>query len=128
VTIEYRVRPELRNEQLEALMGGPYEYLKILAHSLLWIGAFDGDRLVGYANVAWDGGVHTFLLDPTVDPEYRHRGIGTRLVKEALSAVTKVPEIEWVHVDSDEALMKDFYEPAGFRPTPAGLVRMDDLR
>lgn len=128
MTIEYRVRPDLRNEQLEALLGGPYDYLNILARSLTWIGAFDGDRLIGYANVAWDGGVHAFLLDPTVEESYRHRGIGTQLVKEALAATAKAPEIEWMHVDSDEALMRDFYEPAGFRPAPAGLVHLDDLR
>jgi len=128
VTIEYRERPELRNEQIEALRGASANYLEALDHSLTWIGAFDGDRLIGYANVAWDGGVHAFLLDPTVDPAYRHRDIGTQLVKEALVATAKVPEIEWMHVDSDEALMRDFYEPAGFRPTPAGLVHLDDLR
>ncbi len=126
--IDYRERPEVRNEQLEELLGGPYDYLQVLARSLTWIGAFDDDRLIGYANIAWDGGVHAFLLDPTVHPDYRHRGIGTELVKEALAATARVPEIEWMHVDSDEALMRDFYEPAGFRPTPAGLVRMDELR
>ena len=126
--IEFRERPDLRNEQLEELLGGPYDYLKILAQSLTWIGAFDGDRLIGYANVAWDGGVHAFLLDPTVHPDCRHRGVGSQLVKEALAAAARVPEIEWMHVDSDEALMEKFYFPAGFRPTPAGLVRLDDLR
>jgi ribosomal protein S18 acetylase RimI-like enzyme len=127
-SIEFRERPELRNADLEELLGGPYDYLKILARSLTWIGAFDDERLIGYANVAWDGSVHAFLLDPTVHPDYRHRGIGTRLVKEALSATARVAEIEWMHVDADDDLMEKFYLPAGFRPAPAGLVWMDDLR
>ena len=29
-------------------------------------GAYDGERLVGYVNVATDGSGHAFLLDPTV--------------------------------------------------------------
>ena len=47
----------------------------ILARSLVHAGAFDGDRLIGYVNVAWDGGQHGFLLDTTVDPEFQRRGI-----------------------------------------------------
>lgn len=121
MTIEYRERPEIREGEL-------VQNVKVLSHSLTWIGAFDDEKLIGFANVAWDGGVHAFLLDPTVLPSHRHRGIGSQLVRSALAAVAKVPGIEWVHVDSDEALMKDFYEPAGFRPTPAGLVWVDDLR
>jgi ribosomal protein S18 acetylase RimI-like enzyme len=85
-------------------------------------------ELIGYANLAWDGGVHAFLLDPTVRPDYRGRGIGTRLVREALAAAAEHPKLEWVHVDASADLMKRFYEPAGFRPTPAGLVWVDDVR
>jgi ribosomal protein S18 acetylase RimI-like enzyme len=112
----------------EAPVNERQDYERVLARSLTWIGAFDVERLIGYANVAWDGGVHAFLLDPTVHPAFRRRGIGTRLVKEALAAVANHPEIEWVHVDASEELMARFYLPAGFRPTPAGLVWVQDVR
>lgn len=134
MTIEYRQRPRLTNEQLGELLEPEtpprerFDYEQILSRSLTWIGAFDGDNLVGYANVAWDGGVHAFLLDPKVLPALRHQGIGTRLVKEALVAVAEHPQIHWVHVDSSEELMERFYFPAGFRPTPAGLVWVQDIR
>ena len=134
MTVEYRRRPQLPNEQLgdllepETPLRDRQDYEQVLSRSLTWIGAFDDGRLVGYANVAWDGGVHAFLLDPTVHPALRHRGIGTRLVKEALAAVAEHPEIEWVHVDSSQELMDRFYFPAGFRPTAAGLVRVQDIR
>lgn len=134
MTIEYRRRPRLTNEQLGELLEPetpPRErcnYEEILWRSLTWIGAFEGAQLVGYANVAWDGGVHAFLLDPTVHSDLRGRGIGTRLVKEALSAVAEHPRAEWVHVDASEELMKRFYFPAGFRPTPAGVVWVQDIR
>jgi ribosomal protein S18 acetylase RimI-like enzyme len=136
MTLEYRRRPPLTNEMLSELLEAevdisrdkPRDYENLLTHSLTWIGAFDGDRLIGYANVAWDGGVHAFLLDPTVTEEYRGRGIGTRLVKEVLAAVAEYPNLEWIHVDSSDELMERFYIPAGFRPTAAGLAWVDDVR
>jgi diadenosine tetraphosphate (Ap4A) HIT family hydrolase/GNAT superfamily N-acetyltransferase len=132
--VEFRRRPPLTNQMLGDLLEpdtaveGRENYEKLLVHSLTWIGAFDGDRLIGYANVAWDGGVHAFLLDPTVHPKLRGRGIGTHLVKEAIAAVAEYSKIEWLHVDSSAEFMERFYLPAGFRPTPAGLVWMQDVR
>ncbi|HAZ27352.1 TPA: GNAT family N-acetyltransferase [Candidatus Acetothermia bacterium] len=134
MSVEYRRRPALTSEVLGELLESKtppdqrQDYDQVLARSLTWIGAFDGERLIGYANVAWDGGVHAFLLDPTVHPAFRRRGVGTRLVKEALAAVAEHPEIEWVHVDSSEELMERFYFPTGFRPTAAGLVWVQNVR
>jgi lincosamide nucleotidyltransferase A/C/D/E len=104
------------------------DHVAVLERSLLWVCAYEGERLVGFCHLAWDGGVHAFLLDPTVREGYRRRGIGTVLVREALAAAAAHPGIEWVHVDASAALMERFYGPAGFRPTPAGLVWLDDVR
>ena len=104
------------------------DHVAVLERSLLWICAYEGERLVGFCRLAWDGGVHAFLLDPTVREGYRRRGIGTALVREALAAAAAHAGLEWVHVDASAALMERFYVPAGFRPTPAGLVWLDDLR
>ncbi|MEU6644293.1 hypothetical protein ABZ863_17305 [Saccharomonospora sp. NPDC046836] len=35
-------------------------------HSLGWACAREGDTLVGFVNVAWDSGVHAFILDTVV--------------------------------------------------------------
>ena len=125
----FAVRPEIDNEQLNRLHAEGFEHHVTdhdwqpqLQHSLLWIGAFDDERLIGFVNVAWDGGVHAFLLDTAVELAYRRRGIGTRLVHEAVEAVRRRGGLDWLHVDSDDALMERFYLPAGFRPTPAGVV------
>jgi GNAT superfamily N-acetyltransferase len=134
MSIRYERRPALSNQDLGDLLESDVpeedraDYSQILARSLLWIGAYDGHRLVGYCNVAWDGGVHAFLLDPTVRAGYRRRGIGTGLVREALAATAEYPQLQWVHVDALPELMHGFYEPTGFRPTTAGLVWLDDLR
>ncbi len=125
--VVFLVRPEIDNDQMDALRIEGFEnhvvghdWTRQLERSLLWIGAFDGDRLVGFVNLAWDGGVHAFMLDTAVAMTHRRRGIGTRLVREAIEAARAHGGIEWIHVDSDEVLMRDFYGPAGFTPTHAG--------
>jgi predicted N-acetyltransferase YhbS len=77
---------------------------------------------MGFLNVAWDGGCHAFLLDPTVHPDYRRHGIGLELVRRATEAA-KARGVEWVHVDFVPEL-RTFYERAGFAPTSAGLFRV----
>jgi ribosomal protein S18 acetylase RimI-like enzyme len=128
--VEFRVRPEIDDAAVDRLHAESFDHpvagvdwtTQLERHSLTWIGAFRRDALVGFVNVAWDGGVHAFLLDTVVAIDHRHRGIGTRLVREAIEAVRAIAGIEWLHVDSDEELMTNFYGPAGFEPTPAGLV------
>jgi len=71
---------------------------------------------------AWDGGIHAFILDTTVHPEFRRRGIGIRLVKEA-AKIAKERGIEWLHVDFEPHL-QSFYEKGGFKNTKAGLINL----
>ncbi|MCX5497118.1 GNAT family N-acetyltransferase [Kaistia dalseonensis] len=101
---------------------GPADPHAILSRSLVHLGAYDGDRLVGYVNVAWDGGIHAFLLDPTVDPDYRRNGLGMRLVREA-ARIAADRGAHWLHVDYEPHLA-GFYRACGFRPTEAGLMRL----
>ncbi|HXH20641.1 MAG TPA: GNAT family N-acetyltransferase [Dehalococcoidia bacterium] len=134
--IEYRRKPAISNAELDDLYAAAWpahqrgqELQPVLQRSLTWIGAYAGARLVGFVYGAWDGAQHAFLLDTTVHPDYRHLGVGTRLVRElAAAAIEAEPRLEWLHVDSDEALMESFYLPAGFRPTAAGLMSAEDMR
>jgi ribosomal protein S18 acetylase RimI-like enzyme len=82
-----------------------------------------GPRLIGFANVATDGGRHAFLLDPTVDPGYQRQGIGTSLVRLA-AAEARARGCEWLHVDYEPQLAH-FYRAAGFRATSAGVMHLD---
>ncbi len=94
----------------------------VLAHSMGWVCAYVGERLVGFVNVAWDGAVHAFLLDTTVHPDYQRRGIGMALVREA-TALAREGGAEWLHVDYADAL-EPFYRGCDFVPTPAGLIHL----
>jgi len=101
---------------------GPVSFQPILKHSLTHLGAYDGDALVGYVNVAWDGGVHAFILDTCVDPAVRRQGIGVRLVAQA-SEVARQRGAHWLHVDFEPHLAA-FYRQCGFSPTEAGLIKL----
>ena len=100
----------------------PSDYGAVLARSLAYVVARDGDRLVGFVNVAWDGGIHAFILDTAVDPDYRRRGIATELVRRAVE-IARQQGVHWLHVDFEPRL-EGFYWACGFAPTSAGLMRL----
>lgn len=83
----YAARATVDLAELQALFVRAWDgnakpgYDGVLRRSFTWITAYNDQRLVGFVNVAWDGGVHFFLLDTTVDPAYQRRGIGTELVR-----------------------------------------------
>lgn len=99
---------------------GDQDWEPVLRRGLGWVCAVTGDHLVGFVNVAWDGGVHAFLLDTTVHPAWQRRGLGLALVGEA-AAMARERGAEWLHVDFDDDLAP-FYRACGFRPTQAGLI------
>ncbi len=102
--------------------GGSWD--RIRSHSLGWVTARAPDgTLIGFVNVAWDGGAHAFLLDTKTRGVYQRRGIATELVgvavREAMSA-----GCEWLHVDFEDALAPFYFDDCGFRPTTAGLINL----
>jgi GNAT superfamily N-acetyltransferase len=129
-SIVYQVSPPVDNEALNALWAASWpehiarDFGPVLRQSLAYVCAYDERgpdlALIGYVNLAWDGGVHAFLLDPTVHPAYRRRGIGTELVRCA-AAVARKRGIHWLHVDY-VAELERFYRGCGFRHTEAGLI------
>jgi len=91
-------------------------------HSLGWVCAWDADgKLVGFVNVAWDGGVHAFVLDTIVDPGQARQGLGTALVRLATEKAREAG-CEWLHVDFDDELRPFYLDACGFTETNAGLI------
>src|SRR4029077_14353540 len=128
VTLEYKLNPALDNEALNALyaVAWPnhtwFEFAPVFSRAVAYVMAFDQGRLVGSVYVAWDGAQHAFLLEPTVHPKWRHRGIGAELVRRAADAARDAG-CDVLHVDY-EAALAPFYEACGFVPTAAGLIRL----
>ena len=117
-------------EELEALHAdaferapSPYLWSVQLGHSLGWVSATAAGRLVGFVNVAWDGGIHAFILDTVVKPEMQRRGIGVELVRRAVAGARDAG-CEWLHVDFEPDLEAFYLEACGFTPTDAGLIRL----
>jgi GNAT superfamily N-acetyltransferase len=92
-------------------------------HSLGWVCAHDADRLVGFVNVAWDGGVHAFVVDTVVAAGARHRGIGVGLLDVARREA-RAAGCEWLHVDFEEEQRGFYLGACGFAPTPAGVIAL----
>jgi ribosomal protein S18 acetylase RimI-like enzyme len=89
-------------------------------HSLTWVGAFSSGWLVGFVHAVWDGGIHAFILDTMVHPDFQRLGIGRDLVR-AVTAEAFKAGCNWVHVDYEPKLASFYENACGFRPTRAGL-------
>jgi GNAT superfamily N-acetyltransferase len=126
--ISLRKSPPLDNGALNSLFTAAWpehvarDFAPILQRSLAYLCAYHDEELVGFVNLAWDGGRHAFVLDPTVDPRFQRRGIGVLLLREA-ARVAAERGVEWLHVDFTPEL-EPFYRAAGFRPTAAGLMQL----
>ncbi|WP_242905158.1 GNAT family N-acetyltransferase [Actinomadura terrae] len=129
MTIMYEWRGGFENASLNALHAEGFDHpvldidwrAQLHRHSLGWVCARDGADLVGFVNVAWDGGVHAFILDTLVRAEHRRRGIGTALVAAAVAGARDA-RCEWLHVDFDDDMRAFYFDACGFRPTEAGLI------
>ena len=82
--------------------------------SSVCIGAFDGEQLIGYViNSRYVDAWH--IMNVAVDPDFRHRGVATRLLEQVLE-LTKDDQRRGytleVRVSNDRAI--SLYEKLGF--------------
>lgn len=130
--ISYSWRGDFERAELDALHGegfghGVLEWewrAQVERHSLGWVCAREGDELVGFVNVAWDGGSHAFILDTVTAARLRRQGIGRELVRVAAEHA-RGAGCEWLHVDFDDHLKAFYIDACGFTPTPAGLMSLE---
>ncbi|HEY0389188.1 MAG TPA: GNAT family N-acetyltransferase [Gaiellales bacterium] len=129
--IAYAWRGEFDNAEVNALHaeGFGHDVLdddwrgQVERHSLGWVTARDGGRLVGFVNVPWDGAAHAFVLDTLVAADRRRAGIGRRLIVIATDEA-RAAGCEWLHVDFEPRLATFYLEACGFRSAPAGLIAL----
>jgi predicted N-acetyltransferase YhbS len=100
-------------------IGRPREVVERLVHEstrVIGVYAPDGAQ-AGFCRVVTDGNSIAYLADVYVHPDFRGRGLGAALVREA---VVEGPHanVRWVLHTDDPA----FYEPFGFGPPSARLM------
>jgi ribosomal protein S18 acetylase RimI-like enzyme len=130
--VRFAWRGEVTDDELVTLTqshGGAAQegwWDRIRQHSLGWVTARSADAtLIGFVNVAWDGGDHAFLLDTKVRSDHQRRGIGTELVRVAVEHAREAG-CEWMEVDFVPELAPFYYDACGFKPTAAGLLNLRD--
>jgi GNAT superfamily N-acetyltransferase len=131
MTVDYAWRGGFTNEEVNVLHAEGFRHrvldddwiAQVERHSLGWVTARDGDALVGFVNVAWDGAIHGFILDTLVAASHGRQGIGTALVRAAVVGA-RAAGCEWLHVDFDDELRGFYFDACGFTPTNAGLIAL----
>jgi len=129
--IDYLWRGPFANTELNVLHAEGFGHqvldddwqAQVSRHSLGWVCAREAGQLVGFVNVAWDGGVHAFLLDTLVTARVRRQGVATKLVAVASDGANEAG-CEWLHVDFEEHLRSFYFDSCGFSPTNAGLIAL----
>jgi len=134
VTISYEWRGRFDNDEVNRLHAEAFEtrlfsdtewnwVVLTSTYSLGWVTARHQGVLVGFVNVPWDGLVHAWIQDTMVAISGRGAGVGTGLIALATEQA-RAAGCEWLHVDFDEHLRSFYIDACGFRPTPAGLIAL----
>ena len=134
MAIEYGWRGGFSNQEMNALHAEAFDTRLydesewnwrelVERHSLGWVVAREGETLVGFVNVPWDGLVHAWLQDTMVAESARHRGVGKELIAVAARGAREAG-CEWLHVDFDDGLKEFYFDACGFTPTNAGLIEL----
>jgi len=76
------------------------------------VGLYDGERQIGFARIVSDGHTLAYLADVYVLPEYRGRGLGLELVREAVDGGPQAG-FRWLLHTRD---MHGLYAKPGFGP------------
>jgi len=124
-------REQFDNSELNRLHAECFEHpllsddwwSQVNGYSLGWVCMRVSGSLVGFVNIAWDGGSHAFLLDTMMTGSLRRQGFASRLVGEAVQR-SKATGVEWLHVDFEPHLRTFYWDACGFAPTDAGLIRL----
>ena len=90
----------------------PQMLAQALTHSLSIYLARDGEKIVGLVRLIGDGFSSVFVQDLIVLPTYQRQGIGSTLMKQALSDYKDTYQIQLATEESEKTL--GFYRSLGF--------------
>ena len=131
--IDIRLNPALEAQEVcilrDAVGWGGLERDYPAAFTGYWgtVGAFNAaDQLIGWCAILSDGVRHAVLLDVIVHPAWQRRGIGKRLVRQAIDHC-RAHGITIIHVDFRPE-NASFYKSCGFAIGLAGILNTDDAQ
>lgn len=81
-------------------------------NSLLTLGAYEDEQLLGIIRTVGDGHTIVFVQDVLVYPEYQRRGIGSALLRAVLERFAHVRQIQLVTDNTPKTIA--FYQSMGF--------------
>ncbi len=93
----------------------PEQYERSFRQSHLVCLALAGQQIIGTARVLSDGVCSAYIVDVWTHSAYRHRGIGSAIMRLLLEQLPG----QHVYLFTDDAMR--FYEQLGFRPQPTGM-------
>jgi HAD superfamily hydrolase (TIGR01509 family) len=90
------------------------EVEKGAANATILVGAFDGEKQIGYARALSDKTRFCYLMDVAVDPDSRRNGVGGAMVKRILNHPELTDVYQWLLFTSRA---QEFYRGLGFEET-----------
>lgn len=82
-------------------------------HSLLILGAYEDEQLIGIIRVVGDGASIVFIQDILVLPTHQRRGIGSTLLKDVMTRYAGVYQMQLMTEDQPDTIA--FYQSLGFQ-------------
>ena len=89
---------------------------KALANSLYCLGAFDDDKLIGFARIIGDETIFLYIQDVMVMPEYQGQKVGTRIMEKLIEKIDQYKTVnKGIRTYLGASVGKeDFYKRFGF--------------
>jgi GNAT superfamily N-acetyltransferase len=118
MTVDYSFTKPIPSEALRALYAQtgwaanrPVEAIRqMLENTVVYLGAWQGDRLIGFARAITDDRYRAFIEDVIVDEALRGQGIGAAMMQVLMERLAHVEEV----ILSCEDHLIPFYERFGF--------------
>lgn len=82
-------------------------------NSLLVLGAYENEELLGLIRVVGDGYTIVFIQDILVFPKHQRKGVGTALLQEVFERYADVRQIELLTDNTEKTRL--FYESVGMQ-------------
>ena len=79
------------------------DIMPVISRSVWFVYTHASDRLVGFVNFTWDGGIDAFILNTTVHRHVQRGGIRQQLVRNSV-VVAHEHGVEWSCVDFEPHL------------------------